>query len=121
MPRMLPNIIRNVFSSPATRKYPFETREPFTGSRGKIVFKSENCTCCGACARRCPAEAITVDREKRQLTFKVAHCIICEACIEACPKNDIVLDFKWRAPYYSKPVEVHDCPPKEEKKAEAQG
>jgi ech hydrogenase subunit F len=97
MPRMLPNIVRNVFLSPATRKYPFVVREPFVGSRGKIVFKAENCTCCGTCARRCPAAAI------------------CEACVEACPKKDIVLDFKWRAPYYQKPVEVYNCPAKEAK------
>jgi len=117
--RMLPNIVRNVFLSPATRKYPFVVREPFVGSRGKILFKAENCTCCGSCARRCPAAAIVVDKEARKLTFKVAHCIICEACIEACPKKDIVLDFKWRAPFYDKPMEVYNCPPKEEKGKEA--
>ena len=36
MPNLLSNIVRNLFGKPATRRYPFEKREPFAGTRGHL-------------------------------------------------------------------------------------
>ncbi|HHW39600.1 MAG TPA: 4Fe-4S dicluster domain-containing protein [Syntrophomonadaceae bacterium] len=116
MPLMLPTVIRNFFGGYATRLYPFkDVREPFVRARGHIEFDENKCILCGNCARRCPAAAIEINKEKNELVFNAAHCIICEVCAEACNKDAIRVEPKWRAPFYSKPVEVHH--PKGKEKA----
>jgi ech hydrogenase subunit F len=107
MPNMLRNVLGNLFSRPATRQYPTQAREPFANARGMIEFDTENCIFCGACARRCPAAAITVDRAAKQLTFEPFRCIICVACVEVCPRKCIQSRDQYRAPVYAKSEEVH--------------
>jgi len=66
--RMFPTIVKNLFSRPVTRRYPFkDIREPFPGYRGSIHFDSNKCDLCGDCARVCPADAIEVSLENRQI------------------------------------------------------
>jgi formate hydrogenlyase subunit 6/NADH:ubiquinone oxidoreductase subunit I len=116
MPKMLQTVVRNLFGGPATRLYPFkDLREPFDRARGHIEFDENKCILCGNCARRCPAAAIDIDKEKNELIFNPARCIICEVCLEACKKDAINMLPKWRSPFYSKPVEVHH--PKGKEKA----
>lgn len=116
MPLMLPTVVRNFFTGYATRLYPFrDVREPFDGARGHIEFDDNRCILCGNCARRCPAAAIEIDKEKKELIFHPASCIVCEVCVEACNKDAIKLINKWRTPFYNKPVEVHQ--PKGKEKA----
>jgi formate hydrogenlyase subunit 6/NADH:ubiquinone oxidoreductase subunit I len=107
MPVMLPTVLRNLFGGPATRKYPYEVRDPFEGARGHIEFDDDKCILCGNCARRCPAAAIEINKDKGELVFYPASCIICFVCAEACNKDAIIADNRWRKPYYTKPVEVH--------------
>jgi len=108
MALMLPTILRNFFGGPATRMYPVQVREPFENARGHVTFNDDKCFLCGLCAMRCPSEAISIDKEKRLLTFYPARCIVCEVCALACPGDAIDMVFKWRAPFYHKPVEVHE-------------
>ncbi len=115
MPLMLPTVVRNLLGGPATRLYPFQVREPFSRARGHIVFDDNKCILCGNCARRCPAAAIEINKEKKELIFYPARCIICEVCAEACNKDAITVEAKWRSPFYTKPVEVHQ--PKGKEKA----
>lgn len=116
MPKMLGTVIKNLFGGPATRLYPFkDLREPFAGARGHIEFDESKCILCGNCARQCPAAAIEINKEKKELIFNPAHCIICEVCVQACRKDAISTINKWRTPFYSKPVEVHQ--PKGKEKA----
>lgn len=105
---MLSTVVRNLFSGYTTRLYPFkDLREPFAGARGHIEFDENKCILCGNCAKRCPAAAIQIDKEKNELIFEPARCIICSVCAEACNKDAIKLEPKWRTPYYTKPVEVY--------------
>ncbi|HAA90753.1 MAG: Putative ech hydrogenase subunit F [Thermoanaerobacterales bacterium 50_218] len=115
MPKMLPTIVRNLFGGPATRLYPVEVRKPFERTRGHIVFDDEKCTLCGGCARRCPAAAIEIDKEKKELIFYPGRCIICEVCAENCPRGAITVKEEWRKPFYEVPVEVHHPKGKKEK------
>ncbi len=115
MPLMLPTIVRNLFGGPATRLYPFQVRDSFARARGHVEFDDNKCTLCGNCARRCPAAAIEINKEKKELTFFPARCIICEVCAEACRRDAITVEVKWRSPFYTKPVEVHQ--PKGKEKA----
>ena len=106
----LGNVLKNLISRPATRLYPAEVREPFARARGHIDFEIEKCLFCGACARRCPAAAITIDRPNRELTFEPFRCIICEACVEACPRKAIVADAHYRTPETEKETRVYRAP-----------
>ena len=107
MPSMLQNVLANLFSRPATRKYPFQAREPFPEARGRIGFDISKCAFCGACAKRCPAAAIEVQRAEKELKFEPFRCIICEACVEVCPRKCIDSAAQYRAPVYQKPHETY--------------
>lgn len=115
MPVMLPTVIRNFFGGPATRMYPVQVREPAPGVRGHIEFNDDRCILCGNCARRCPAAAIEINKEKKELIFHPARCIVCNVCVEACNKDAISSFSKWRPPFYTKAVEVHIAKGKKEK------
>ena len=57
-----------------------------------MVRVSEECTFCGACVSRCPAEALGVEAaEKYRLLFSHAGCIGCGECVLACPENAVQL------------------------------
>jgi len=106
---MLPTVLRNVLDGPATRMYPFKVRKPFRNARGHIVFNDDKCILCGVCASRCPADAITTNKETKTLTFEPARCIVCEVCVLGCPSDAITLMYHWRTPYGRKPTEVHEA------------
>ncbi len=110
MPVLLGSVLKNLFSRPATRRYPYEKREPFADARGHIEFREDKCSFCGACARRCPAAAIVVSRQPKELTFDPFRCIICEACAEVCPRSAIEVIASHRSPAYRKGQEVHRPP-----------
>jgi len=83
--------LRNLFSKPATRRYPFVVREPFAATRGRIVIDYPACIHCLACAKRCPADAIVVDREAKTWAIDRFACVICGACVRACPKKCLAI------------------------------
>jgi ech hydrogenase subunit F len=110
---MLPTIMKNLFSKPETRLYPVEERTLYPNARGHIEFYSDKCSFCTLCAKRCPADAIKVDRANKTLTFQPFRCIVCVACIEGCPKSAIGLVEKWHTPEFTKSIEVHEGPVEE--------
>ena len=67
MASMFPTILKNLFSRPVTRRYPYkDIREPPPGYRGKISFDNKKCDLCGDCGRVCPTKAIEVDEQIKQ-------------------------------------------------------
>lgn len=90
-------ITKNFFNKPVTRLYPLNTeRKPFERSRGRIIFNPENCMLCSLCARRCPADAITVDRKTGKWELNAFRCIICGECVKSCPKKCITMSSQRR-------------------------
>lgn len=90
---MVGNIFKNLGKKPATRKYPFEKRAAFAHSRGRVQgVDIDVCIFCGLCARKCPADAIAVNRVNKSWELDPFKCVICGACAEACPKKCIVMD-----------------------------
>lgn len=81
------DILGNLVKGPVTRNYPAEVRDPFPGERGKLVIDEKSCIFCGMCAKKCPANALTVTRQPKEWKFERFRCIICGACVEACPKK----------------------------------
>lgn len=54
------------------------------GSAKMVPRANRNCTQCGTCAARCPAEAIDPDNPRRT---DAAKCIACMRCIDVCPRD----------------------------------
>lgn len=107
MINMLKIIINNLFSKPSTRLYPLaKEREPFKRTRGRIVFNPENCLLCSLCARKCPADAITVNRKEGIWELNAFRCIICGECVAACPKKCITMSTERRHSSDQKIVET---------------
>ena len=95
-------IFRNLFRKPSTRLYPFSVREPFDKARGHISGVNENCVFCGICAKKCPADAITVDRKEKVWKIDQFKCVICNVCAESCPKKCINMSNIHRTAEYKK-------------------
>lgn len=89
--KMVENIFRNLVSKPATRLYPFEKREPFKDSRGQIAgCDMDKCIFCSMCQRKCPSDAIIVNKAEKSWEIDQFKCVICNACVEVCPKKCII-------------------------------
>jgi ech hydrogenase subunit F len=85
-------ILKNFFSRPATRLYPFVVRPAFAESRGRIAIDYPQCIHCGACARRCPANAILVGKEPKSWRIDAFACVTCGLCVKVCPKKCLRMD-----------------------------
>jgi NADH-quinone oxidoreductase subunit I len=98
------NLLRSIFvklsARPDTRRYPFEQRPPIAGARGHLDIEIEKCIFCGACQKRCPANALAVSREPKSWTLKPCACIVCGYCVEVCPKKCLAL----REQHYPSPI-----------------
>ena len=88
---MLKVILENLFKQPATRKYPFEKREPFKEARGQLLFDASTCIYCGICQKKCPSNCIQVSRQDKSWELETYSCIVCGACADACPKKSLSL------------------------------
>jgi len=88
---MLKEVISQIFTTPATQKYPAVKPKVPDGLRGKQIFDIDLCISCGLCASDCPAKAIEmvdVEGKKRPL-FHLDRCVFCYQCAEGCPRNAI--------------------------------
>lgn len=58
---------------------------------GKPVNDFNLCAYCTLCAKKCPQEAITVDRPNKTWTLDKEKCVSCGICVESCPKKSIAM------------------------------
>ena len=58
---------------------------------GLPVSDPDKCVYCTLCAKKCPVQAITVDRTAKTWTLDEDKCIACGTCAQACPKNCIII------------------------------
>ena len=93
-------VSKAAFSKPATRLAP---REPYAATRGHVTIQIGSCNFCTLCAKKCPTDAIEVDRAGRVWRIDRLRCIQCRACVDACTKKSLGLD-----PHYSPAMTAHD-------------
>ncbi len=99
---MLGNIFKNLVSKPATRMYPREKRETFKDVRGQIGIDIDKCIFCGICSKKCPANALEVNRGEKSWEIDHFNCIICGVCEEVCPKKCISTEVSYHPCAYTK-------------------
>lgn len=58
---------------------------------GKPTQDPAKCVYCTICAKKCPGEALTVDRKEKTWKLDEDKCVACGTCADVCPKNAIVL------------------------------
>ena len=114
MANMFQLVVKNFFSKKPTRLFPVQPeRKAFERSRGQIKMDKTNCILCSLCARKCPADAITVNRATGKWELNAFRCIICGECVTACPKKCITMSNERR---HSSLTTVHELvqmePPK---------
>jgi formate hydrogenlyase subunit 6/NADH:ubiquinone oxidoreductase subunit I len=63
----------------------------------------DTCIYCGICAKKCPQDALTVSRAKKNAgtgelegeniwSVNAEGCILCGICVEACPKKSLTIE-----------------------------
>ena len=85
-------ITRSALSKYATRLYPFAKRAPYQNTRGHIVIDANLCIFCSLCQKRCPTDAIAVNKGEKTWTIDRMRCIQCGACVDICPKKCLSMD-----------------------------
>jgi ech hydrogenase subunit F len=95
---------------PATRLFPKVVREPFPNTRGHIVIDIAKCSSCTLCQRKCPAQAIIVQRAEKTWSIDRYRCIQCNACVETCPQKCLSMDVVAPEPHEKKSIETFMAP-----------
>lgn len=96
--------LKMMFTKPVTILYPEEKRRVYDGFRGRHAFVrdpvsgKEKCIGCMKCANICPAQCISIGKEKIENKLVVVkydiealRCIYCGYCVEICPVCALVL------------------------------
>ncbi len=107
-PKILPLILRNLFSKPATIEYPKEETVIEPDFRGQHYADLTKCIGCSLCMIECPADAIKMvkipdeyeanKRNPRRLypVINYFRCIFCYRCVAVCPTNAYVTTNEYR-------------------------
>jgi ech hydrogenase subunit F len=96
-------VMKSLFSKPATAMYPIKKREFFENTRGSIeMAQLENCIFCGICSKKCPTQAIAVDRGDKRWEIDRTRCIVCNYCVEVCPKKCLGTKGQYTTPLVDK-------------------
>lgn len=115
---MTGNVLRNLMGKYSTRLYPIEIRPAFEAYRGELYNEIEKCIFCQSCARKCPSQCISIDKEKGIWTCDPFACVYCGLCVEACPVNCLHMKSVHRHVATSREmIEQQGTPPKPKKKA----
>jgi ech hydrogenase subunit F len=116
---MTRTVLRNLFTGPATRLYGqrrgVESHRA-ERSRGHIENDIERCIFCGACAKRCPTDAIIVTKTLKEWDIDRLRCCTCNACVEVCPVKCLRMDAMYTRPTLTRDRDVYRQAPKEEAK-----
>jgi formate hydrogenlyase subunit 6/NADH:ubiquinone oxidoreductase subunit I len=83
--------LRNLVRRPATRRYPVEPQQYTPMTKGHVVNDIELCILCSICQKKCPADAIVVDKPAGTWSINPFACVQCNTCVRACPKKSLTM------------------------------
>ncbi|HEX3001953.1 MAG TPA: 4Fe-4S dicluster domain-containing protein [Methanoregula sp.] len=119
---MTKTALRTVLSRPATILYPAQAAKRTPLTRGHIIFDGSRCISCSICQRKCPAQALLLNKEAKTWQIDRFRCVMCGACVYNCPATCLSMDPVYTPPASEKGVEVFAItyvkPPRPEKKEE---
>lgn len=90
--KMLKTILKQFFHEPATTQFPAVPLENFEGTRGHLVFDPSKCTSCMMCMKRCPSQAITIQRDEKIWTLDRFRCVMCGNCVDVCKFDSLWME-----------------------------
>lgn len=85
--KMVNVVMKSLFSKPATLMYPVVPNQWKERTRGHISIDIDDCIFCGICSKKCPTNALTVDRNEKEWSIERMRCVQCNCCVEVCPKK----------------------------------
>jgi len=91
-------VTATLFRKPATLNYPARPAKKYDLSRGHLTIDVESCKWCGLCSRRCPTQALIVDRKVRTWEIDRFRCVVCNSCVEICPAHCLVMETAYLPP-----------------------
>jgi len=100
-------VLRSMTRRPATLMYPVIPREWTDRTRGHIEIDIDECIFCGICARKCPTDALTVDKDAKRWTIARMGCIQCSCCVDVCPKKCLANKAQYTDPSTVKTVDSY--------------
>lgn len=103
---MAKTALKTILKKPATIRYPAEPPKRTPITRGHIVFDGSKCISCSICQRKCPTQALTLDKEAKTWQINRFRCVICNSCVETCPAKCLSTDNRYTAPASAKGVET---------------
>lgn len=112
---MIKTVFKYLFGRTACKMYPMRPPVLFDATRGHIVFDPGACILCTLCAKKCPAGAIVVEREKATWEIDRGKCIVCGSCVENCPKRALAFQKKYLPPTTGETKEIFRVTPPEPK------
>jgi len=119
---MTKTAIKTLFSRPVTILYPAQPAKKTPLSRGHVVNDGSRCISCGICMKKCPSQAILLEKEAKTWQIDRFRCVVCNSCVDTCPPKCLSMDTQYTAPVIARGVEITQItyikPPKPEKKDE---
>ena len=112
-------VMNSLFKKPATLMYPVIPRQWQERTRGHIDIDVTACILCGMCSRKCPTDAITVDKASSTWTIERMQCIQCGCCVDVCPKKCLAMLPDYTTPDVEKTIDTFDIPKVEKPGKEA--
>ena len=84
----------DTYTTPDVIKIVDTFEKPDEGVKGDAgtLKCDDSCVYCGICVKKCPQEALTVDRAEKKWEVDKDKCTLCGLCVESCPKNSLVIE-----------------------------
>ena len=95
--KMLKTIFKQFTHKPVTTTFPAEPAHLYPATRGEIQFDPAKCTSCTICMKRCPSQAISVDKAAKTWSIDRFRCVMCSSCVELCKFHALSMDTAYPA------------------------
>jgi ech hydrogenase subunit F len=119
---MTKTALKTVLSRPVTILYPYQLAKKTSLSRGHVVHDGSKCISCNICVKKCPSQAILLNKEAKTWQIDRFRCVVCNSCVDTCPTKCLSMDTQYTAPASVQSVETFTItyvkPVKPEKKEE---